>query len=519
MNDSQHVDLLLRRSQQAIKSTSLSPRHRKAMELFWNKKYTEAVDEISLHILEEPGDHELFLSYRLWIECLAIQGSMENLRALAGHLVQMSQYDSKNHSTFVSLGGLAYLEADNFGKSRLLARCVLGNFKDPYVLELIQRLRLRAGHSEKHPIILRCETGITDYFHWELINYALGLQKEQDEDLLLRVNKLMKFDLNAKLISNIMEYHNYLEGELYAGAAVVADILHQDYPDEDVYLVYQGFAYFEDGDYPSARKKLTDYVKKHPRCDFRIIGLLGICHGKLGDTEQAIEILEESINVGAIEGGAVSDLMIEMSSLRDELSLASDDTGTEAGENNIEIQNWLIKLNPSRYYDLMNSPENLIDRIVLPLGSNSRIGDYVFFAASESIENDEFWNIVALYRVDSLPVRHSRFEYVSVLKLVSRLPLTIPIDVEIGEEMNELKSDVISELGWNFDRYAVKKLARIFGLKVPRNFSAFPKGYPYRYGVYQLDEGALELIEKSIEKQTEHLQDRRQRYLSKRPTA
>jgi len=142
-----------------------------------------------------------------------------------------------------------------------------------------------------------------------------------------------------------------------------------------------------------------------------------------------------------------------------------------------------------------------------------------FFAASESIENDEFWNIVALYRVDSLPVRHSRFEYVSVLKLVSRLPLTIPIDVEIGEEMNELKSDVISELGWNFDRYAVKKLARIFGLKVPRNFSAFPKGYPYRYGVYQLDEGALELIEKSIEKQTEHLQDRRQRYLSKRPTA
>jgi len=519
MNDSQQVDLLLQRSQQAIKAATRSVRYQDAMKYFWNKKYGLAIEGVSAHILNEADKQEMSLSYRLWIECLAAQESVEGLRLLAGHLLQMAEYNQELRSTLVALSGLAYLEADDFGKSRLVARCVVGNFSDPYVLELIQRLRLRAGFSEKYPIILRSEVPIVDIFHWDLASYALSLQTSRDEDLILRINKLIKYDLKAHLVTNVIEYHHYLEEELYAGAAVVADLLHQDSPDDDDFKVFQAFAYFEDGDYPSARKILTNYVKNHPRCDFRILGLLGRCYGKLGDTEKAIEILDDASTIGAIEGGVISDLLVEAANLRDELTLSNTDEVSSVSQDPGEINNWLIKLTQGRYFDLMFSPENVIDRIVLPLGARPRIGDYVFFAASEYVEKQEFWNVVALFKVETNPVKHGRFEFVSVLKLVSRLPLPVPIDIDIKEDRSELDQETLDELGWDFDRLAVKKIARKFKVRVNQHYTKFPKGYPYRYGLYHLDEGALEIIEKAVEKQAENLQDRRHRYLSKRPTA
>jgi hypothetical protein len=82
-----------------------------------------------------------------------------------------------------------------------------------------------------------------------------------------------------------------------------------------------------------------------------------------------------------------------------------------------------------------------------------------------------------------------------------------------------MASEEIAELGWVFDRYAVAKLARKFGIRANKNYTRFPKGYPYRYRVFQLDVGALELIEKAIENQAENLVDRRHRNSMRRPTA
>lgn len=519
MIDLRSVDRLFERSEKAIRAFQQSEAYREAFGLYKGRKYSECIDAISSH-LRDDGDHlDRFMSYRLWIECLSVEGDSQALELIGAHLVRLVELDDPDYPSYVALGGLAFLEADSFGRARLMARCVLDR-NDPYVYELVQRLRLRVGHGGREPYILRSKGSFTDYFHWELLVYCLDMWEKCEDKIKRKAYDFLSHKFNDHSLAQTVEYHKYLENNLFAAASLVADLLRKGFPKRDEFLIYQAFAFYEDADYPEARRNLSEYVRRNPKADSEVLGLLGMCHGKVGDSENAVKILENAIDIGSIEGISISEMAIELANIKDELSLSKiadeDHDSIEQGG----VQNWMIKLSPSRYFQLMNSSPESVDRILLPLGVYPKEGDFVFFSAGEKVGDEYFWNVVAVYAVDSKPIRHSRHEFLSVLKLISRLPISVPIDVSVREDHQEELAQVdLIELGWQFDRHAVKKIAKKFAIGVPQNYCKLPKGYPYRYGVFQLDVGALELIEKAIENQSQNLVDRRNRFNIRRPTA
>jgi hypothetical protein len=350
--------------------------------------------------------------------------------------------------------------------------------------------------------------------------YCVDLWVEGSDSLKQKVNDIVTKVFNDHLRLKLAKYHEYIENGLFAAAHLVADMLYQTYPKQDDFLLLKAFASYEDADYPAARKGLSEYVRRNPGADVEVLGLLGMCHGKIGDGENASKILSNAIEIASIEGLSISEMAIELGNITDELSLSQIGNQNEDPQEDGVVQNWMIKLSHSRYFQLMNGTPDVVDRLLLPLGSLPKEGDFVFFAAGEKVDKEYFWNVVAVYIVDSKPIRHSRHEYLSVVKLISRLPITVPIDVSVREDhLEDLTREDLEELGWSFDRKAVKKIAANFGIKTPHNYAKLPKGYPFRYGVYQLDVGALELIEKAIENQSQNLIDRRNRHTIRRPTA
>ncbi len=519
MVDIRSVDKLFQNSVKAIKAFSPSEAYRQGFQLFKEKNFSASIEIVSRHLCDHDSHADKFMAYRLWIECLAEMHDHKSLEMVGNHLVNLVDHNEQDFASYVALGGLAFLEADSFGRSRLMARCVIGR-ENPYVHELVQRLRLRVGQGGREPYLLRSQVPFIDYFQWDLMVYCVDLWVEGSDKIKQKANDIVTKEFKDHIRLKLAKYHEYIENGLFAAANLVADMLHQTYPKQDNFLLLKSFASYEDGDYPTARKGLSEYVRRNPTADVEVLGLLGMCHGKIGDGENASKILRDAIEIGSIEGISISDMAIELGNITDELSLSQVGNQNEDPQQDGSVQNWMIKLSQSRYFQLMNSSPDVVDRLLLPLGAVPKEGDFVFFAAGEKVETEYFWNVVAVYVVDSKPIRHSRHEYLSVVKLISRLPITVPIDVSVREDhLEELSKDDLEELGWSYDRKAVKKIAKKFGLKIPQNYANLPKGYPFRYGVYQLDVGALELIEKAIENQSQNLIDRRIKHSIRRPTA
>src|SRR5690606_9138299 len=103
-----------------------------------------------------------------------------------------------------------------------------------------------------------------------------------------------------------------------------------------------------------------------------------------------------------------------------------------------------------------------VERIVRPMGNLPRPGDFCFFAAESAAGEKtagKSWRIVSIYAVDSDPVWHPVDGHQTVLTLVDRPPVGIPVDVRLSDE--EAKQ--------------------------------FDKGHPFAHGVYELEMGALDI--------------------------
>ncbi len=467
-----------------------------ALAAFWRADFGTAADLASQLLADEPDSAARHQAYRLWIESLAEQGDKASLRCLKDHLFTRGQAEPDEHTTYAALRGVAHFELDEMQAARLLAKAMKDEVQDPYALELVQLVERRlseAGAPETLPSLLRATSPIVDYFHWQSIARSfVGRQggSEGREPLVETLLVIREHHRGAPL-PLVAEYHAQMESGLYAGAAIYADRLCELYPENVDYQYYRAFAQFEDGNYPTARAILQTVVSRFGADDPEVVGLLGHCFAKLGEPEQAKRHLMRAASLLRSEGMPSSHVRLELANVEEELRGDAVDPAVE--ELPRESRMWVVNLSARRYHELMTASESAVDRLLRPMGTSPRNGDFVLFTSPP--EGDQSgtteWNIVAIYTVDSEPLWHPVYRHHTALKLVVRMNHAIPMEIQAAPEAE----GTVTERPGADD--------------------------PIRFGVYEIEQGhALDIIERAIEQQKNGIIERRaQGGKARRPSA
>lgn len=445
--------------------------YQKALRDFWHGDFAAAADAVSSNLVDEPDSIARFACYRLWIEALSEQGDKASLRSLLQHLFVRAQAEPDDQATYLALRGIIHLELDEASAAKLFAKAVTGNFGDPYTLELCQRVDQRFGASAI-PALARSTTRLDDFFHWQSL--ARGLLIHNAEEALQDTLHHIQHCFRGSPLSQVFEFHRCIERGYYAGAALVAERLVELYPDSSDYRYYHAYALFEDGNYPAARRILATWVDEYGETDAEFVGLLGHCHAKLGEPEQAKHYLQAAANLLKSEGMPSSHVRLELANVEEELRGEQLDPALELPR---QTRMWLINLSPRRYHELQTSSESSIDRLLRPMGASPRPGDYCFFAAGDQ-ESSQI-QVVAIYAVDSEPMWHPTYHYHTALRLVSRLSEGIPVAVETAkDEAHSERRHIDSD-------------------------------DPFAYGVYELEIGALDIITEAVRQHNSGHRERR----------
>lgn len=493
-----------------------------ALEAFWQRKYPLAITLLTDQLTQDSESDSSALLYRLWIEVCAQSGDRASLRALKRHLFAMGQERSADHTTFFALRGLVHFELDEMEAATGLAQSFENTEKNPYSLELLQRLSLRMrpagefrGDQELAYLpLLGTKDGLKDYFHWQYV--VLGLVTVGHAEGVGHALEHIGQVFPRSPLPHLFEYHRSLERGYFAAAATVAERLRELAPEVVDYMYFQAYAYFEDGDYPSARKILHEANQITGGFDAEIVGLLGHCHAKLGGAKEASICLQKSMQLLSNQGLPASHVAMEYLDVQQEMDGGASRSDTK--EMPREPQGWIIHLSPRRVYELVSSPENVTERLLRPMGTRALPGDLCFLA-SVSPDSSQ-WNILAVYAVESDPLWHPVQGHQSILKRVILFPQAISIDVstmpgETEEYLLAQEKDQNLRHSW----YEIQKLARRFGIKTPKVAHAFRGHDVSGREFYQLDAEALMVVEEVISKERDAMVERRKSLQSRRPTA
>ena len=277
---------------------------------------------------------------------------------------------------------------------------------------------------------------------------------------------------------HFFEYHRLVEDRYYAGAALIAERLIQMYPENVDYHYYRAYALFEEGDYPKARTILVNALHLVEDDDAEFFGLLGHAHAKLGEPEAAARYLKQAISILKAQGLPTSHMSLELSNVEDELRGDAIDPTLELPR---ATRFWLVPLSERRYLEFLESTDQSLEHLIRPMGASPASGDYCFFTRTGMPQHDgqQTWQIVAIYVVDSEPVWHPIHHYDSALRLVQRLPEGIPVDVNVMDKDAEATS-----VQGDHRHHA-------------------------NYGIYELDHGALDVIEEAVRLHRHELIERR----------
>ena len=440
-------------------------------------------------LADDPESADRFRAYRLWIEILAEASETAALVLLLDHVRHRADADEPEHyATYAALRGLIHFELDEMEAVQLLTRSLTRFSGDPYVLELRELFAGRKADNGDTAGLLTATGPLRDFCHWQTLCRRLLAQGEE-QALEVALNFLAHTAKHSPL-PLLFEFHRCLERGFHAAAALVAARLVEQRPRDPNFQYNLAFALFEDGNYPRAKQVLSELVRAVGETDPEIVGLLGHCYAKLGDATSAAPYLRRAREILTKSGLPSSHLAMELANVEEEIRGDFDSTAIDLPR---PMRKWLLLLSPRRAHEFLSASEPVIDRLLRPMGAEPRQGDLCFFATASDRQGsqDEQWKIVGIYAVDSDAIWHPTQRHHSVLRLVARLPVGIPVEVAVRDER-----------------------------EAPARQQSLAIDAPIRFGVYELDSAAIDLIEDAVRLSREEIIERRRGSgQSRRPTA
>lgn len=418
------------------KHQQISREYMAGLKDFWAGRPRTAIEHVSKVLADNPEDASKFSLYRLWVEVLAQDGDRRALRSLSQHLYLRSQEYEASYDTYMALRGLIHLELDEIEAVQLMRKALAGTeSSNPYIIELHQRTEERfAEVADAVPNLLADlpAKNMQDYFHWEVMarNYFTAGANKELEHTLHKIQQLYP----ESTISRVYHMHQAFAATKFEVAFQVAKSLNADYPGVADFEVFQAMAALKLDRAKDAHKILARHVAIFGNGDVDVMSLLSNSMHRLlkADSdlvtrEQTIETMKSTIEVledSGLPGRFVQQALFDVESM-------SGDEATEQGTNN---RVWLVKLTPAQYHELQTSPEETLQTITRPIGTDPQPGDLCFLA-TESYEGakrskSESWRIAGIYTVVSGPEIDAMHGFVSMLRLIQRPGVSIPVDIQ-----------------------------------------------------------------------------------------
>ena len=444
----------------------------------WNGQNGTTIDQASAVISANP-DHEMrFAVYRLWIEALADSGEKLSLHALQEHLLMRGEAAPADRATYMALRGLIHMELDRPHAARLMLRAIAAETENLYAMELNEAVLNRDLTPPELPAIIQMITPFSDYVVWQsLVRTFVGMnQRHRAEPCLDVIDRLFA----GNPMRDVCYFHWTSELSDWTSALENATHLAEAFSSHPDYAFFSAHAAFKLNRYSQAIATLEGAKSINLETDPDATLLHGQACKAIGMQKKDAKILDKarkSLTRASklIRREGISPMAPEL--MIQEINEALDETPATASESqNLfrPTKAWLVKLSTRRYQELRTSRESHVERLMRPMGGDAQPGDLCFFAVDDTANSDGKWKIAAIYTVDSQPIWHPYWRNQSALQLISMPKKLITVDVKIMDAPKAKKGGKSS------------KPAKL------------PKDHPFRFGVFQLEEGALDLIQEAI---------------------
>lgn len=485
-----------------LSAEGLSPEYMVVLNHLWNQRYEEVADHASTILTTNPEQANALKYYRAWIEALVELDDVDSLEALASHLLTVGRVQADKRSGFLALRGLIHLHLDQAPAARLLFRVTRDLGAEPYCLEFEQMCARRGFESAKDFALATSGVPLSDWFHWNTMTSDLASFGPADKlhDVLQHVARVFPGSPNL----DVVNLHHAIDTKHWPGALAAATKLHSNFPHHRDYGFLKAFSACRNGDNDLALATLRGLGEHLNEFDADVLHLYGeiLAHKALdGDNEalasQAIKKLERAARIYRRQGKEIDTALTMIQRLERSIGIAK--ITTEEAPAFRAPRSWMVMLTPEQYATLATNGDQDISVLHRPMGKEAMPGDVVLFVsksahvAKQPARSTQEWRIVAVYRVSTRPYWHPINRWQNGLELVDRPDAPIPVDAK------EVSSD------WN-----------VRGKKY-----SLPKGHHARYGVFELDESAMDIVVAAVKRRSDgiaHEQDRRGGHVSKKDT-
>ncbi len=445
----------------------------------WNGQNGTVVEQSSAIVSANP-DHEMrFAIYRLWIEALADGGEKLSLHALQEHLLMRGEAAPADRVTYMALRGLIHMELDRTHAARLMLRAITSETNNPYAMELNQAVLTRDLNPVELPALIQMSNPFADYVVWQSLvrNFVAVNQRHRAEPCLDIIDSIFV----GNPMRDVCYFHWTSELNDWTSALEHAEHLASAFPAHPDHAFYAAHAAFKLNRFNQTIATLEGSKVLRLDTDPDASLLHGQACKQIGIQKQDAKTLEKarkSLTRASklLSREGISPMVPEL--LIQEINDALGETSAIVAEQQSlfrPTKAWLVKLSTRRYQELRTSRESAVEHLVRPLGGEAQPGDLCFFAIDETKgKEDGTWKIAAIYTVDSQPVWHPYWRQQSALQLITMPKKLITVDVKIVDEQQA-------------------------GIaKKSQKAAKLPKNHPFRFGVFQLEEGALDLIQEAI---------------------
>jgi hypothetical protein len=471
----------------------LSPEYMIVLNHMWNGRHDIAAEHAAMFLAEDDEHPATLRLYRAWIESLAEMGDQDSLAVLLDHLLVAGRVEPELHQSYMALRGIVHLHLDQAPAARLVLRAIQGKDNNPYCLEFEQMCARRSFSGAREFALVNSHIELVDWQHWNTVVADCAVQNDADEwqDLLHHVNRAFPgsptFDL-----SNM---HRAMDSGHWPSALASATSLHANFPEQRDYGFMKAFCAFHGGDTELALSTLNNLGESVNTTDADVMHLAGeILAVKALESddehlgEKATQKLDTSARIYRRNGKAIDNAVSLISCLK--RHFIHNGVASQAIDPLRVPRSWMVMLNPAQSANLATSADQELGTLHRPMGKDAMPGDIVLYVtkaahvAKQSASLSHEWRIVAIYRVMTPPYWHPTNRWQSSLELVDRLDSPIPIDA------NHVASDK----------------------NIRGKAYSLPRGHHARFGVYELDESAMDIVVSAVKRRSEgvsHDSDRR----------
>ncbi|MEY4631944.1 MAG: hypothetical protein RIQ81_2064, partial [Pseudomonadota bacterium] len=394
--------------------------------------------------------------------------------------------------TWMALRGIIHMELDRPNAAGLMLRATGHDTSNPWVMELAQTLEVRGPETHEVPALIHTAGAVPDYVVWSSLvrGFVAMNQRHRAETCFDIMDRIF----TGNPLKDTCYFHWTNELGDWSSALEHATHLTSTFPEHADFAFFAAYAAFKLNRFNQTVTTLESSKALKVDTDVDATLLLGQALKQLGMQKQDPRLLDRAVaqltrasqmmSQNGMSPIVPEQLIREIQEALAEASGTHGDSGTDESTRLFRpTRAWLVKLSARRYQELKTSRESHIERLVRPMGGDAQPGDLCFFAVDipEKRANrtkGSSWKIAAIYTVDSAPVWHPYWKFQSALQLFAIPKKMIAVDINIMDTTPSPK--------------ALEKL---------------PKGHPFRYGVFQLEEGALDLIQEAIRQHQEAKQE------------